>query len=522
MPKGVGFLPLLALMSPISMAQPASDAATTSSDPPAVQAEPQREVDYPKAGVRLGNGWSTLRAFKSPAICVEFKEESDPAQDRTLDLRRIVDKEQLNRDLSVSVEFQAKAIGGVGGSAKSTYTKSLEVKSESLNIVIIARVLQGARYAAPREDSAGLRLTPAALKLATAESLSNFLQTCGDSYVSAIFSGGELNAFLQFDSHSTDEKESISADIAAGGLTYSGSVSMTETLKKYRESKKLRMLMHSAGGSGDPLPVDEGSLMEAVKNLPANAARAPRNFTIALARYDTLTNWPRESLPALRFNDLEELVAQYHRYNTLYYDMFPMIQKPESYTYTHGVSLASVRQTQDQLAKGVLAVLKARIDDCTRGGSCAMPNEAKAVDYEIRWTLPVAKDSVPEYKQLITLENQRVAAQAAWAQLPDTIKLPITGTRVPSPAKAEAGKRLSAAETALEKAVANYPSALAISIYKQWIETPNTYRCVSSNSPPYCLSNDELDRYLTRIKERTESAAKDQPFAGLVRAAPKK
>ena len=45
---------------------------------------------------------------------MEFEQNDDLSEDRTLDLSRVVDKEQLNRELTVSAEFQAKAVSGVG------------------------------------------------------------------------------------------------------------------------------------------------------------------------------------------------------------------------------------------------------------------------------------------------------------------------------------------------------------------------------------------------------------------------
>ncbi len=465
----------------------------------------QRTVDYPLEGVVLGNGWSSLSAAKTPGGCIEFAEVQDLSEDRTLDLKRIVDKEQLNRELSVSVEFQAKSIGGVGASAKASYSKSLEVKNEALNLVITAKVLQGARFVAPKQGISAVQLTAAAAQLAKT-SLPQFVALCGDSFVAAVHAGGEMNAFLSFDIASRDERENVSASMSAGGLSYSGSATVNQTMRQYRETQKLRILMHSAGGSGVPIPVNETELLERLKNLPTDAKSAPKPYRISVARYDQLPNWPTaSSLTATKFAEMALLVGQFQRYSSLYYDTYSVLQRPEAYVLVGGIDLESVRQLQDTLRLVVLPALSSRIVTCLAGADCSVPTDGAPLDYDSRMRMPVLKGSFTEDVKLRQLLLDRDATAASFAAMPDNVFLdlpkPFGGKiALPNVEKGKVKQKLEGLEVALQKAQAGYLAAVASAVQAQWIDTPSFHRCLEKPVWDYCLSNATLASYGDKIR----------------------
>ena len=466
----------------------------------AAQFAHQRQIDYPLQGVVLGNGWSTLAATKTPGKCIEFEEMSDLSEDRTVDIRRVVDKEQLNRELNVSVEFQAKAISGVGGSAKAAYSKSLEIKNDALNLVISAKVMQGAKFVTAKSGTPAVRLTDSAAELAATE-MPKFLALCGDSFVAAIHAGGELNAFLNFDVASTDERESISTSMSASGLTFSGSASMNQTMRQYRESQKLRILIHSAGGTGIPIPVNEQELLTRLGSLPTDAKTAPKPYRISILRYDALPNWPDVSLTAIEYANMERLVGQYQRYSSLYYDAFSILQSPDSYVFRGGLTLNSVQQLQDQLRLTVLPSLTTRIADCLAGKSCGLPANINALDYTFRAQMPIRVKSFAEDIQMRQLSADKSAAEAAYTTAPEYIYLHLLGVSVelPNPEKIELKKRLDGLAANLNATAAAYPAALANAMYKQWIESISFNRCITDPIWDYCLSNQDLAFYKNRI-----------------------
>lgn len=480
-------------------------ATACASEPAGAQFAQQRQLDYPLDGVVLGNGWSTLTVTKTPGSCIEFQEAQDLAEDRTLDLKRVVDKYQLNRELNVSAEFQAKSIAGLGGSAKASYAKSLEVKQESLSLVLVARVVQGAKFTAPKPNLQSVRLTPNALALAQGN-LPEFIRQCGDTFVAAIHAGGEMNAQLNFDVASNDEKESISASISASGMSFSGSASMSQTMRQYREQNKLRILMHAAGGTGVPIPVNELELLDRLRNLPGDAKAAPKAYRISVAPYSILPNWPGPDLQGQKFAEMERLIAQYQRFSSLYFDTYTVLQRSDSYLFRGALVEQSVRDLQDRLRLTVLPTLVDRIKSCINGGSCSIPSESAGLDYEVRKMMPVAKGSFAEDLQLAQLENRATAARAALASTPDTITFqlppPFSKITIPNPQKPARAQELTDAEAALANARSSYSVSLATAVYKQWIELPSYYRCLDESTSDYCLSQAQLAAYKADIAAR--------------------
>jgi len=459
-----------------------------------------RELDYPLGGVQLGNGWSSLDAAKTAGGCIEFTEKVDLAEDRTLIFKRVVDKEQLNRTLDISVEVQAKAIAGVGASAKVSFTKALEVKNDALNLAAIARVRQGARYTAPKEGMGVVKLTDAALDRLS-RGMQEFTAVCGDGFVSAIYAGGELNAVLEFNLKSTDERESVSSQLTASGLAYSGSVKTTNTMKKYRESSQLRILTHSAGGSGVPLAIDEAGLLDRIKGLPADAVSAPRNYAISVTRYDKVANWPVEPLPTLRFAEMDALVAQFLRYQSLYLDMFDMIQVPENYSFVSGEHVSRVSAVHDNIRMKVMPSLEARLKECLRGESCALPDAAQMQDYEVRSTLPVKTASMPRTAKFQAAQAEMSAALEHLNSTPPT-RIVIRGTyasRQPNPAYRAAQDRVVAVRQRLRDLFESYPKDVALEMYQQWIRIPSYHRCVENGTSDYCLFQEQLNTYRTNM-----------------------
>ena len=416
-----------------------------------------RVIDYPLDGVVLGNGWVAAKAVKTAGLCIEFQEVADLAEDRTLDLSRVLDKEQLNRELNVSVEFQIKALGA-GGSAKAKYARSLEVKNEALNLAIIARVQQGARFVSAKPSVGAVRLNSDALQLAKTN-LREFVVRCGDAFVAAIQGGGELNALLSFSIASREERESVSASMAASGMTWSGSVKMSQTMKQYRESERLKILMHSSGGSGVPIPANETELLERLRNLPADAKAAPKPFSITLGRYDHLPNWPKATLPAVRFAEMEALVGQWQRFSSLYIDMFSVLQKPDDYIFRSALTLDSVRAMQDELRVQHLPRLQARIEECLNGQSCETPAQDAILDYEFRARLPVREGSFQEDIRLGELRALLSKSKVQFAQTPATVLIGLN--QKPNPKKADLAKRISNVEKQIEQGEARFGEALA-------------------------------------------------------------
>lgn len=364
---------------------------------PSVPATPPptgREIDYPKEGVMLGTGWSSLDGIKTPGQCIEFVEQKIPAQETDLRFEKVVDKDQLNRELKVSMQAQARGILGMGGSAKADFSKSLEIKDENLNLLMQANVNQGPRFVAPRPDRGTLRLTSEDEQLA-ARDPSAFRAKCGDSFVATIYEGAELNALLSFNTSSREERERLEGSLKISGAAMSLSGSTTQTLRTYQENQRLSIALHIAGGNGTPLPVNEDELEARVKVLPNDASTAPQPFKLNLLCYDTLPNWPKNLVQISEtYANLEAYTTQYQRLNSVYESQAEVIQHPEAYAFSSaGLTLEAVKAEQDQLRTQLLPALRTTLENCLKGGDCPTFTQDATVDYQYRRKLPVRRDS---------------------------------------------------------------------------------------------------------------------------------
>lgn len=467
-----------------------------------------RVTDYPTDGVRVGNGWSSRLAKKTTGDCIEFREKQDPAQQRYANIHRVVDKEQLNKTMDVSAEFQARQILGHSASLKAEYSNALEVSSESVHLSLIARVKQGATSAYVKPGKSAIVLKSDMVQLAKYNP-AKFLAVCGDSYVSAIHSGGELDAFFTFTTSSREERETVSAMMTGSMMSFSGSLTANKTMKDYYSNSKLNILIHTAGGSGEPISVSEQELLQELKNLPAAVAKAAENYSISLSRYDDLLNWPGGKTEADKFRQMEQLVTQYQHYLGVYSDIAKIIKAPSNYIIVGKISIENVKNVQDKVGKA-LSTLKGMMAKCSQQSYCELPVDARLLDYDLRVGLPVKRGSFAEDLNMIALDKAYAQTVAADAAVPSQVWMNMGGscnggfctnsTLVANPAKPASTQTVIDAKSAVDAARKTYNDELAQAMRDQWISIPSEYRCATDPTSIYCLTNVQQDVYAARIK----------------------
>lgn len=371
----------------------------------AVERTGEIQTDYPDDGVRIGTGWSRLHDGKTSGQCIEFKLDEDHGQSTASYVLRVHEKDQLSRNLSVSVRARAKGIAGNGSvSGRASLVRDLTLTSENLNLSVRARVDNGAQFAIPRDDVGEIVLKERFADLARTD-LERFLKVCGDSYVSSIYSGGTIDGVLSFSASTREEKESIERHVKANIGNVSASASMTSFLRSYREAQRLSIFMVSFGGSGQPLGVDEATLLSAVHGLSAAVAApgAAKKFRIGVRSYDQLSNWPREVLSSPQGDRLHTLVSQYLRFQTVYDDMAAILRQPALYVFTGEVSEASVRSLQDSVQE-FLGKLRREIDVCVRDATCPEVDSSSIG--------PISKEQEAATEELARVEQESAEALA--------------------------------------------------------------------------------------------------------------
>jgi hypothetical protein len=352
-----------------------------------------RRTDYPENGVQLGSGWRAGTSEKTTARCVTNSETADTAQEKTVEIRSVSDKSSLMRELEISAQVRVKAIVA-SGTAKTSFTDKVEIKNEYSNFVVRAVVRNGAKYLIP--TTAPIDLLPQYKKLAKENPVA-FYSECGDSFVSALYGGAELDAVLTFKIHSVDAQQVIKGSVEGSGWNVQASGSVSSTMKTYSAQNELTIFFYQSGGAGDPLPTDQEGLNTAIQNLPQAAVAAPKFFQLDLMRYDALPSW--SSIRA-GWDDVGygEIAEQYLRFTTLRDQVESMIDAPlntsNSFILGAGVFVQDLKNLDDKLLAH-LQRLKLAAQKCldSQGKTCTIDPQDQVSDYEYRILLPVAEDS---------------------------------------------------------------------------------------------------------------------------------
>jgi hypothetical protein len=463
-----------------------------------------RDFDYPKGGIELGQGWSSNEGRKMNPRCIVFSPRQDPAEETVFDSKQVVDKSLLMEQLDVSAEARVKAIVGSGG-AKVHYVSSVQVDQEQSNFSAHARVDNGAYYVAPQQNGQ-IDLSEHYAQMARTN-LAEFRRECGDSYVSAIYGGAEIWAFLTFHVYSIDEKKAISESIDGSGWggVVSASGEANKTMRRYSESKQFTVSYYKGGGNGDPIATDQEGLINAIKSLPNSAKSAPKYFTITVERYDRLPSWPDKKSDWL-YTNYEDIASQYEKLSSLNDSVETMIKTPSDYVLGRGVSIATL-QTIEVALLDHMKSLKKRANDClgSDGANCSIDRADEVSDYEFRIQLPVRyvacqgcidldKANKSRDQAKLTLDARYAAERGfgSWLHVSDPERF--AGDRT-HPEQAAYNQALAIAAAR----AAEYPQALRDSISSQWIEIPARARCDQDILDKGCINEAQRQELKKRI-----------------------
>ena len=457
-------------------------------------------TDFPNDGVDLGSGWNSLADSKVNAVCISFAQGKVTGQETSLNLVDVVDTHDLMQALNISADLQVKAMFG-SASAKTDYARSVEVKDDNAYFTAHVISLNGATYTAPIAQASGgarIQILEQYLNLAHTN-YPEFLRQCGDSFVSAIHGGAELDARLQFDVHDVTTKSQLASSLNGSVFGSTFSASATSKMDEYNTSQALHILYHQTGGSGSPVPTDKAGLLDAVQNLAKTARDAPKPFSITLQRYDTLPGWSLGMQEAHQKN-LENIARQYWRYNTIYHLIEEIKTHPESFVLNRGVTLDQLKTLQDT-AKQHINSISARGKDCLMSASsiCDLNAADMKPDYEYLLQLPAHTG--------FQLDNERN----------DTIKqISALGAKVDYYARTGHDGNLSdmvlsaanftptkaqwlLAQQNLQQIDARYPEALKAEIVSEWIEYTSASRCAKDLNDPGCILNEKIKDYARQI-----------------------
>lgn len=374
-----------------------ADTSSSNSEPSSFPASGfTRMVEYPIEGIRLGQGWHDDQGEKAHAVCIEFQEERDDGQEQTMKMEVVTDHSEMMQSMEVSAEVQVKAIA-YEVSGKASYAKSVNMKSESMNFVVHAKVSNGVVFTAPLEGATNktVSLTPYYRNLAS-RNYPEFERQCGEAFISAIYSGAELNAVLSFDEQSSREREDIEASMKGSGWGFEAEGSARSTMDTYAGNSELRISYHQTGGKGNPIPTDQDGFIAAITRLPRLADEAGYNYRMMVRSYKSLPNYPgRSENPGSIFR--EQLSTSYGRLLTIHDEIGGVLEDSTDWIFSPGTDTNALRNLQDELkmklrAQRELARRCAFAEDEETPGDapCELPADLNTInDYSYRILMPL-------------------------------------------------------------------------------------------------------------------------------------
>jgi hypothetical protein len=505
-------------------AQQPKPAATSSGD------NSEHLVDYPKIGVDIGNGWNSLTDKKSSAVCVRFEQKTDNGQDTREDLTSITDQYSLMNEMHVSAEAEIKALGATA-STKVEFATKTKINNEYSNFVVRAVVENGAHFIIPEKDTGIIGLTPMALKLAQTDPI-RFQQVCGDTFVSSLHGGAELDAVITFTTRSQEDHESLETSFSGSGWGVEAKAAVGSTVETLRKNGQMKIAYMQSGGAGDPIPTDQDKLNDLISNLPKSAANNPKYFQFGLTRYDSLPDWPGNS-SGWNETAYQDIGSQYFKLNTLYIQSALILANQNNYIFgdkpvaNGAITVAQFKKVSDQLL-GLTKDIKERAQKCfaSNGKDCNLPPNDRISDYTFRARMPVAHGSQIE----LDLKKAQADIDAATAVVnsveAEINAVPYCAASIdfplpPCPALklkfvvAVNSKILATAK--LTQLQTTYPARLKAAIARTWLESVNASRCIRDVLDSGCISNAQLDIYIATINTpgKSDTAAVPQPPTGL-------
>lgn len=528
----------------LTTAAPLSAYAAPPEVPPAVitvqRANTPTMADYPATGVELGQGWSSAVGGRTDSICIKFRRASLSAQTKTFFMRSVVDRESLLDRLDVSAEVQFKAIVA-SVDAKTKFAREVKIDSEYQSFLAHAQVQNGADYTAPigsddddlvgrdlfelnphtpnvmvlRTRSGGQQvdLDPKFAKLARDEP-AEFLRECGDSFVSAIVGGGEVDALLTFHRASKSDQTDISATIEGSGWGFQASGGTTKTLQRYSDSRELTLVYFQSGGAGDAVPTDQAGFLAKIAELPKLAHDAPTRYKLTLQSYTSLPSWPTGVVTQRDGRTRARLAQIYGRLTTVRDELQTMLDHPSDYVLNHGVTIQSLKDSQDKLTLTLRRIeeVAAQCND-NPDTACAIPADVPADDYSFRIHMPVRAGSFPEAVAVATLDASRRSIEDAIAAKKSEFESELGGLfsngsqlraalyqALYSPRVAPFQDQLNHINAQLAAAKSQWPAGLRAAIADHWVRKPSTVRCsLSLAQDSGCLTNKQIDELTAQI-----------------------
>lgn len=329
---------------------------------------------YVQAGDIVASDCLVPAAYpQDPKLTIEpVKAANTGGQEVIFSLSQVTSSEEIQKKLNINASVSAKALVG-SGSAKFSFAQ--DTKTDDSSVTLLASVIvRNTSWTVPP----GVKLGKEAYDLLRGGFVERFKERCGDSFVRSYTTGGEFHAFIQVQTSSKEEKETISASVQGNYLTVSGAADFNSKMQSIVKNSKTVVKSYQIGGSGiDTAPcIDVACVADRVSKFTDAVARNPVVFDADFAKYSVL-ELPTDASSMLdvsvRLDTMANLNTQRNSTRDQLYKFLDAQSRPERYAmYAPNATLGQVTAAISTLGENLTALDNA-LKGCARGTTCLMP-----------------------------------------------------------------------------------------------------------------------------------------------------
>lgn len=196
-------------------------------------------------------------------------------------LVKVEDQKRLNTLLNVSASATLKSsLNDVTGSA--AFSRTVNINDYSVYVMVKVSV-NNALY-----KITNYALKPDKYELLERDGKEAFRKICGDEFIVASQTGGELFGVLQITTKSKEDKEEVSAKIAGSYGNFSGEGEFKRNMTEITKNKSLQVYIYQNGGNRDGMTLSADGLLEAALKFPAAVSNEFRPQIVKAFDYNTL------------------------------------------------------------------------------------------------------------------------------------------------------------------------------------------------------------------------------------------
>jgi len=202
----------------------------------------------------------------------------------------------LREALEVGAEASFSGFG-VSASGKAKWCSERKINSYNFYLLIRVKVINPSKVIKTKQLSPNAKRELGLLQ----NDLQTFFNGYGDSFISAIDSGGEFDALYEFHTTSTEHKKELAGEVKASfrsiGWSGEAGADFKQKMSDLHLNAETTLRMNIEGGRGVlPKPAPE-QLIKAALDFPQDVdphLGAPIDYAIAVEDYQTAEGFPRK------------------------------------------------------------------------------------------------------------------------------------------------------------------------------------------------------------------------------------